>query len=306
MVIRHCIFRNVTDSTFYTFVDLVRFSGRLEGNLFVNLSLRSSVIGAEVDCHHETVVVDNDFHNCRRIINQGAPAPLLHIYCESSASQAYVVERNLMYACTTSGYSKGIRAEDKGIFLENRMYDLVGAFNSFDPAVFGQYADSMIFRENLFYHNGLAMNVEQSEIVDARWNYWGDATGPHHESENPEGLGDSILGAVIVDPWYPDTSFLDLSDVHAPLPDHFELDAYPNPFNATVTLRLIPPEAMIVRVELFDVLGRRVQELWNGPLAFEKRIPFDGSYLSSGIYFARVWQPIGNRPLALTKLVLMK
>ena len=91
-----------------------------------------------------------------------------------------------------------------------------------------------------------------------------------------------------------------------PLPDKFILEAYPNPFNNTVTLKLIPPEVMIVRVELFDILGRRVKEIWSGPLAYEKQITFDAANLSSGIYFARVWQPIGNRPRALQKIVLLK
>ena len=306
VTIRNCVFTEIDDSTSYAYVDLSEFSGEFKNNLFAGLRLRDIGLQIGADCTGEVVIQDNTFFNCHRVNLPGAPGPLVHLRCDTMGTAGYLFEHNLIYACTTSGVSKGLWAENRGLVYQNHVHDLIGAFGSLAPAVYAQNSDSMLFRENIFYHNGRAMNVEQSEIVDARWNYWGDATGPHHESENPEGLGDTVLGAVIVDPWYSDTSFLDLSDVHAPLPDHFELDAYPNPFNSTVTLKLIPPEAMIVSVELFDVLGRKVQEIWDGPIAFEKRITFDGSRLASGIYFARTWQPIGNRPLALTKLVLMK
>ena len=116
-----------------------------------------------------------------------------------------------------------------------------------------------------------------------------------------------MVGNVLLEPWQSDTLlFQSVPDRPAPLPASFQLSAYPNPFNSTVTLKLIPSAVAIVRVELFDILGRRVQEIWSGPLAFEKQVTFDGSDLASGIYFVRVWLPIGNRSLALQKLVLLK
>jgi hypothetical protein len=90
------------------------------------------------------------------------------------------------------------------------------------------------------------------------------------------------------------------------MPDHFALQVFPNPFNSSVTLTLIPQAAMIIRVELFDILGRRLRQVWSGPVAGEKRVLMSADELSSGIYFVRVWQVIGNRPLALQKVVLMK
>jgi hypothetical protein len=142
--------------------------------------------------------------------------------------------------------------------------------------------------------------------VDAKSNWWGDASGPYHPTLNPNGLGDEVGNNISFIPWSTDTLFQSVPCLGKPLPESFVLDAYPNPFNNTVTLRLIPNEAMIIKVELFDILGRKVKELWSGPLAFEKRITFDGSNLSSGIYFVRVWQPIGYRPVALKELVLLK
>ena len=61
--------------------------------------------------------------------------------------------------------------------------------------------------------------------------------------------------------------------------------AYPNPFadRAAFTLRL--DDAQRVRVELFDVRGRRVALLHDGPLAAsEHRFEVDGSGLAAGTY----------------------
>jgi hypothetical protein len=112
--------------------------------------------------------------------------------------------------------------------------------------------------------------------------------------------------AVLFDPWSPDTNFLSVTGLGKPLPKEFTLEAFPNPFNNAITLKLIPPAAMIVRVELFDVLGRRVREIWRGPLAFQKDLTFDASALASGIYFARVTDVIDRKPLAMAKVVLLK
>lgn len=305
VTIRNCLFTAISDSTWWSYVDLLDFSGLFEDNLFTELNMGAPALSVQADCEREAVMRGNIFHNCQRPWTYGY-APLMHVFCDSVVRQPYRVEGNVMTACTTGGVTKGIHAENRGHFVQNRLYDLHDRMPPEAPAVYAQLMDSMVFRENLFYNNGYAMQAENGEAVDARWNWWGDETGPYHATQNPNGQGDTIVGEVDFDPWHPDTSFLSVPGIGKPLPEQFVFEAYPNPFNSTVTLKLIPSEIMIVRVELFDVLGRRVKELWSGPLAFEKQITFDSQDLASGIYFARVWQPIGNRPLALTKLVLMK
>ncbi len=69
---------------------------------------------------------------------------------------------------------------------------------------------------------------------------------------------------------------------------------------------LIPADICIVKLELYNVLGRKVEEIWHGPLAFRKDVTFDASALASGIYFARVTDVIGRKNLAMTKVVLLK
>ena len=47
----------------------------------------------------------------------------------------------------------------------------------------------------------IGMYVESTESFDARNNYWGDASGPYHETLNPDGLGDQVDGNVFFEPW---------------------------------------------------------------------------------------------------------
>lgn len=70
------------------------------------------------------------------------------------------------------------------------------------------------------------------------------------------------------------------------LPDEYTLEQnYPNPFNPTTNIRFGLPESSTVRLEVYDLLGRRVAELQNGPMqAGFHTVSFDASRLSSGVY----------------------
>ncbi|MFQ3597458.1 MAG: T9SS type A sorting domain-containing protein [Chloroherpetonaceae bacterium] len=64
---------------------------------------------------------------------------------------------------------------------------------------------------------------------------------------------------------------------------------YPNPFNPTTMIRYQLPEASMVKIQVFDMLGRVV-----ATLASERKdagiyeVPFNASTLSSGTYFYRL------------------
>jgi glycosidase len=77
-----------------------------------------------------------------------------------------------------------------------------------------------------------------------------------------------------------------LSDV----PSSFSLGRnYPNPFNPTTTFSYDLAETSIVKLEVFDMLGRRVAELENGrKSAGSYSVRFDAGNLSSGIYIYRL------------------
>ena len=65
--------------------------------------------------------------------------------------------------------------------------------------------------------------------------------------------------------------------------------AYPNPFQTITTLTFALPQPGPVRVEAFDLLGRRVAMLLDRPLpAGEHRVRFDASDQPPGIYLLRI------------------
>jgi hypothetical protein len=56
---------------------------------------------------------------------------------------------------------------------------------------------------NIFDNNGSGVvNSNSGATVDARNNWWGDASGPY-ATTNPSGTGDSVSNYVSYDPWLP-------------------------------------------------------------------------------------------------------
>jgi len=47
---------------------------------------------------------------------------------------------------------------------------------------------------NDIYDNSLGMDVSLNTAVNAEHNYWGDKSGPYHESLNPRGMGNPVAG----------------------------------------------------------------------------------------------------------------
>jgi len=72
--------------------------------------------------------------------------------------------------------------------------------------------------------------------------------------------------------------------------DKYELSQnYPNPFNPTTKISFSLPKGEFATVKVFDMSGKEVAELVNGELnAGTHSYQFDGSKLSSGIYFYRI------------------
>jgi hypothetical protein len=75
-----------------------------------------------------------------------------------------------------------------------------------------------------------------------------------------------------------------------PLPEDFKLmQSYPNPFNATVTIKFALPYATEWTLTVYNVLGREVEK-WTGHNSKGgiEEITWDAGQFSSGIYFYRL------------------
>jgi hypothetical protein len=79
---------------------------------------------------------------------------------------------------------------------------------------------------------------------------------------------------------------------------------FPNPFNPATKIWYSVPKESIVKLEVFDFLGRKVAALVNGQkLAGDYSVEFDGSHLGSGVYVYRLSSPVY---VVSKKMVLMK
>jgi photosystem II stability/assembly factor-like uncharacterized protein len=79
---------------------------------------------------------------------------------------------------------------------------------------------------------------------------------------------------------------------------------YPNPFNPSTTIKFELPKSSIVKLRVFDILGRQVSVLVNERKdAGVHELKFDGSNLSSGVYFYRL--QVGDF-VQTKKLVILK
>jgi hypothetical protein len=64
---------------------------------------------------------------------------------------------------------------------------------------------------------------------------------------------------------------------------------YPNPFNPSTTIKFELPKSSVVRLSVYDLLGREVSVLVNDRRnAGVHEVTFDGSALASGMYLYRL------------------
>ena len=132
-------------------------------------------------------------------------------------------------------------------------------------------------------------------------------------------FGPTFTSALAVDytpRWVPTPPFifLEVKDIQkgtTAIPEQFGLvQNYPNPFNATTLIQFALPKTSHVKLEIFNVLGQRVNTLVDEELtAGYKQILWDGTdhrgiSVASGIYFYRI--KAGNLFTEMKKMVMLK
>ena len=100
----------------------------------------------------------------------------------------------------------------------------------------------------------------------------------------------SLVGCYINGILYGDTLLTNVMQISTEIPSSYSLGQnYPNPFNPRTVVSFSLPVAGDVSLKVYDVRGREVQTLVNERLntgTYETR--FDGSGLTSGVYFYRL------------------
>ncbi len=96
-----------------------------------------------------------------------------------------------------------------------------------------------------------------------------------------------------------------VNEINGNIPEKYLLSQnYPNPFNPTTKIQFEVPSSKFVKIVVFDILGKEVQTLVNESLqpgTYETS--FDGSSLTSGVYFYRL---ITNEFTETKKMLLIK
>lgn len=281
-------------------------SGVFENNLFQNCMTQRALVEVQPQCGGLVEMRNNSFFS--NLIDGEEWAGTMGVAVSAQydsftlCSQAAVIG-NTFFANQGGSVVKGVLTVGHDIIAGNSFREL-GPGDQW--TVMAQDGDPALI-DNMFFENGKAVYSEFGSSINAEYNFWGHSSGPFHPLLNPLGQGDEVGDNVDFDPWYMDTLFtIESVEPRALLPESASLTAFPNPFNAVTTLRLTLPRAGIARVELFDITGRRLKELWSGAIGETREIRFDGTNFASGMYFVRAWDPLGNRMWGATKIVILK
>ncbi len=84
--------------------------------------------------------------------------------------------------------------------------------------------------------------------------------------------------------------YSNIVEVNLGLPTEFKLSQnYPNPFNPTTAINFTLPEASIVKLSVYNAIGEKIVDVLNNQMeAGYHSVNFDGSNLTSGLYFYRI------------------
>jgi len=136
--------------------------------------------------------------------------------------------------------------------------------------------------------------------IDAALSVCVDGSGNVYITGNSQGSGSSsdyatLKYSVLTAIGNPETN----------IPDVFRLyENYPNPFNPATTIKFDLPVQSITKLSVYDVTGRTVALLVNGPMSAGSHIiSFNGAGISSGVYFFKL--EAGNFT-DIRKMVLVK
>ncbi|MFQ5628708.1 MAG: T9SS type A sorting domain-containing protein, partial [bacterium] len=138
---------------------------------------------------------------------------------------------------------------------------------------------------------GMTKDTKIYAVIDAE-----NAVEEVHENNN--------IAWNLVNPFISPTTSVD--DDFGQIPADFDLaQNYPNPFNPTTVIHFNVPEAVEVKLTVYNLLGEVVAELLDGEMQVgAHEIVFDASRLATGVYFYRL--QAGQGFVSVKKMLLTK
>lgn len=116
---------------------------------------------------------------------------------------------------------------------------------------------------------------------------------------------DNLYGWGIINTYAAVQSLVTNSDKNNKVPeDFYVLQNFPNPFNPSTKIRFSVPERSLVKLALYDLLGREITVLFNEKMnPGTKELEFNGNGLASGIYLVKM---VANNYQKTLKISLLK
>jgi len=148
-------------------------------------------------------------------------------------------------------------------------------------------SNPVINYNNIYNNNGYGLkNADSTLIIDAEYNWWGDASGP---SGVGPGTGDSVSQWVDYEPWLEGVSEIEERLFNAIPKDYVVYQNFPNPFNPKTSIRFDIPELTFITIKIYDLLGNEIETLVNEEKpAGTYEITWYAEGLPSGVYFYRL------------------
>ncbi|MCH8012754.1 MAG: penicillin acylase family protein [Candidatus Marinimicrobia bacterium] len=228
-----------------------------------------------------------------------------------------ISDNYLIYSCSNRGGGIAIRGNSNPIIVNNTIRNNIVSgpclwinyfgggvwIDSTSNPIIGGTADNTNIFENNYADSGFDLfRAGVGKVVNAQHNQFDHC---------PPTEGNLV---------YPDSAF-DVSNCSLPpliveedsnLPNEFFLHQnYPNPFNPTTTIRFDLPEAGMVRLVIYNILGKEVAvvvDRWREAVAGRYNVVWDASNVASGVYFYRlvVKQDDISSYVETKKLVVLK
>jgi hypothetical protein len=217
-----------------------------------NIVANSAGTGGGVCCYSSSPLIDGNKIQGNSADDAGG------IYCSNSSPTVV----NNTISGNSASYSAG------GILAHNNSSPVVNYNNIHGNSTFG------------------VCNWDSSEIIDAEYNWWGDATGPYHPGSNPGGLGEEVSDYVDFEPWDPG---LGVGERMCPsIRTEGHLDVSPDPFRGSAEIRYSMKDAGFTRITVYNTLGQEMVTLVDAYRSKGEHVEiWRPENLSPGVYFIR-------------------